>query len=78
MLFEWSTWLPERAHRSSVGITLLLALIAPFVGTGRCPAAAAQVGPGLNGIWKLVVHAPGDDQEWAIVEIKQADGKPII
>ena len=78
MLFELPTRLPERAYRPNYGITLFLALIAPFVGTGRCPAAAAQVGPGLNGIWKLVVHAPGDDQEWAILEIKQADGKPIV
>jgi hypothetical protein len=32
----------------------------------------------INGIWKLVVHSPGDDQEWVIIEIKQADGKSIV
>jgi hypothetical protein len=78
MLFEWPTRLAARAHRPSYGITLILALIAPFVGAGRCPAATALGGTDLNGIWKLIVHAPGDDQEWVILEIKQADGKPIV
>jgi len=56
---------------------LFLALIAPIIGTGGCPAAAAQGVPDLNGIWKLVAHST-EDQEWAIFEIKQADGKPIV
>jgi hypothetical protein len=78
MLFEWPTRLRPSAYRSRYGITLFLALIASFVGTGRCPAATAMGSPDLIGIWKLVVHSPGDDQEWVIIEIKQADGKSIV
>jgi hypothetical protein len=78
MLFEWPTRLRLSAYRSRYGITLFLALIASFVGTGRCPAATAMGSPDLNGIWKLVVHSPGDDQEWVIIEIKQADGRSIV
>jgi hypothetical protein len=39
---------------------LFLALIAPIVGTGRCLAAAAEGGPDLIGIWKLVGTTTGD------------------
>jgi hypothetical protein len=54
---------------------LFLAVLVPIVGTGRCPAAVAEGGPDLNGIWKLVGHG---DLEWAIFEIKHAGGKPIV
>ncbi|SIO65222.1 hypothetical protein SAMN05444166_7629 [Singulisphaera sp. GP187] len=77
MTFNWPTWLPTRDYRLRYRIMLFLALLAPIVGTGRCPAAAAEGGPDLNGIWKLVGQTPGDS-EWAIFEVKKADGKPIV
>jgi hypothetical protein len=77
MIFSWPTRLPARAYRPRYRIMLFLAVLAPIVGTGRCPAAAAAGGPDLNGIWKLVDHPTGD-REWAIFEIKQVDGKPVV
>jgi len=77
MRFDLPTSIAAQACHALYGFTLFLALIAPLVGTVRCAAAAVAGAPDLNGIWKLVVHAPGEEQEWAILEIKQADVKPI-
>src|SRR5262249_39118628 len=77
MILNWPTWLPARADRPGYRMMLVLALLAPLVGTGRCPAVAAEGGPDLSGTWKLVAHMTGD-VEWAIFEIKEADGKPIV
>ncbi len=77
MIFNWPTWLLARNNRPRYRISLFLALLATIVSTGRCPAAAAEGGPELNGIWKLVGHTAGD-VELSIFEVKQADGKPIV
>jgi hypothetical protein len=76
MLFNWPIPLPLKARRARHGLALFLALITPLVVTANCPTATAQGSPDLNGIWKLVAHSDGE-QEWAIFEIKQANGKPI-
>jgi hypothetical protein len=77
MPFDLPARLPARVPRARYWIALVLALLAPIVATGRCPAATARGSPDLNGVWKLVAHAAGD-QEWAIFEIKQAGDKPIV
>jgi hypothetical protein len=77
MMLEWPTRLQPKAQRRSYRIMLSLALLAPLIGTGRCPASAAQDAPDLSGSWKLVAHGP-TDIEWAIFQVKQADGKAIV
>ena len=74
MIFNWTRWTCAIACCPKYWIILCLALFAPSVGTGRCPAATLG-GPELNGKWKLVAQ---EDQEWAIFEIKQADGKLTV
>jgi hypothetical protein len=76
MIINWPGWNRARAYRRIYGMMLLLAVLAPIAGRARCPAGAAEGGPDLNGTWKLVAHFSATDEvEWAIFEIKQADGK---
>ena len=76
MILDWPISLPERAFGPRHRALLLLALLVPIVGVNRGITSAAEGGPDLNGRWKLVGHTAGN-QEWAILEIKQADGEPI-
>jgi hypothetical protein len=79
MISAWPTWHLARKGRLRYRTLLWLALLAPLIGTGRWPAAAAEGGPDLNGIWKLVAHfSATGDVEWAIFEIQHGDGKPTV